>query len=126
MSRILSGRGHYLLLGACLAMAASLRFFDLERANVWADESVSYRIAASDGPSALLDSLVALDASRAPLHPLILQGWFWVFGTSLLVGRVLSACFGLATVALVYWLGRQAFNRTTALLACALAALNPL
>jgi hypothetical protein len=115
-----------LALLACLALAASLRFVDLGAANVWEDEAVAYKTARLDGPSALLKNLIATDATRAPLHLLILQGLFRVFGKSLLVGRAFSATCGVAAVAMVYLLARQAFDRKTALLACFLAALNPL
>ena len=118
-------RPDFALLG-CLVLAGGLRFFDLEGASVWGDEAVSYTIASADGPTALLGRLANLDATRAPLHPMLVQAWFLAFGRSLLAGRILSAGFGLAAVAIVYGIGRQTADRKTALLVCLLAALNPL
>ena len=99
--------------------------------STWTGQCLGRRgVRLRDGPAgwtlAVLDDLVVTDATRAPLHPLIVQGLFRIFGKSLLVGRAFSAACGLASVAMVYLLGRQAFDRTTALLACFLAALNPL
>ena len=124
--KFLATHRYGLALLACLAVAASLRFYDLDRAVAWEDESVALKTAMLDGPSALLDNLIATDATRAPFHLLMVQGVFRAFGKSLYVGRMLSAVCGLIGVGLVYLLGRQLFDRTTALIACGLAALNPL
>jgi hypothetical protein len=113
------------LLG-CLTVAASLRFFDLGGAVVWEDEAVSYRTSCIDGRSALLANLMVTDATRAPFHLLAVQSVMAVFGKSLVVARAFSAFCGMGGVILVYVLGRQIYDRRTALLACGLAALNPL
>ncbi len=117
---------HRLALLACLALAAILRFVNLDEAVTWEDEAVAFHTVQSGTSVEIIREMVATDATRAPLHPLLLHGWLGLFGTSLLAGRTLSAVCGLAAVGLVYVLGRQAFDRSTALLACGLAAVNPL
>ncbi len=84
------------------------------------------RLARAESPAALLTLLHEIDATRAPLQPLLLQGWVAVFGPSDLSGRAFSCVCGILTVALVYWVGLQAFDRVTALWATWLCALSPL
>src|SRR5262249_20311360 len=79
----------------------------------------------SPGPSALIKTLIEADATRAPLHPLLLQGWIALFGPSDLSARALSALLGVLTVPLVYRVGREAFDEPTALWGAALAAISP-
>ena len=126
MKRLATLDRHRLALLACLVLAATLRFINLGEAVTWEDEAVAFHTVQMGSSSDIIKEMVATDATRAPLHPLILHGWLSLFGTSLLVGRALSAICGVAAVVAVYFLGRQAFDRTTALLACGLAAVNPL
>jgi uncharacterized membrane protein len=84
------------------------------------------RLASTNSPASLLRLLGEIDATRAPLHPLLLQRWLMLFGTSELAGRSFSAVCGVATILLVYRIGTDAFSRSTGLWASWLAALSPL
>jgi uncharacterized membrane protein len=114
------------LLLAIAVLAAAVDFFDLGRLSLWYDEVVTMRLARAEGPAALLRLLGEIDATRAPLHPLLLQGWLTLFGPSDLAGRAFSAVCGVATILLVYRIGRDAFGTSTGLWASWLAALSPL
>ncbi len=109
-----------------LLVAAGLRGFELGRLSLWFDEVVSMRVARAPGLGPLLTELRASDATRAPLHPIVLKAWLGLFGTSDTAGRALSVGCGLLTVALVARIGRLAFDRPTGLWAAALAAFSPL
>ena len=114
-------------LAAILAVAAGLRASDLGRASLWYDEVVTMTLARADGPTALIESLGRIDATRAPLHPLLLQQWLRVFGASDAAGRSFSVVCGVLTVALIYRLGLRAYGDVpTALWAAALAAVSPM
>ncbi len=84
------------------------------------------RLAQAPGPGALLDRLFEIDATRAPLHPLLLQAWVRLFGTSETSARALSVLCGVVTVALVCWIGCLVFDSQTGLWAAWLAAWSPL
>jgi hypothetical protein len=61
-------------------------------------------------------------------HPLLVQSVValgFSFGVSDLVGRLVAATIGLATICLVYLLGRDLFGRRTGLLAALFIALMP-
>src|SRR5262249_8880184 len=95
---------------AILAVSGGVRFWDLGRLSFWYDEVVTMRLARTEGPLPLLRLLEEIDATRAPLHPLLLQPWLALFGPSEASGRALSAACGVITIALVYRLGREFFG----------------
>ena len=84
---------------AILLVASILRLFQLGQASLWYDEVVTMRLARTGSPAALLELLHAIDATRAPFHPILLQGWLAVFGPSDLSGRAFSCVLGVLTVA---------------------------
>jgi len=111
---------------AILLVASVVRLVQLGQHSLWYDEVVTMRLARTQGPLALLGLLQEIDATRAPLHPLLLQGWIALLGPSDLSGRTFSALCGIVTVVLVYWVGLKAFDRATGLWASWLCALSPL
>jgi hypothetical protein len=118
-------RGAVLLVGIML-VAAVLRLFDLGQSSLWYDEVVTMRLARTEGPAALFRLLGQIDATRAPLHPLLLQGWVALFGPFAYPARVFSVLCGILTTALVYWIGLRAYDATTGLWASWLCAVSPL
>lgn len=109
-----------------IALAAiGLRVWDLNGPSLWYDEIVTMRVARAAGPGAIVSELDAIDGTRAPLHPLVLHGWLWAFGDSDLAGRSFSVLCGLATVAVVYLIGRSAFDHQTGLWSAWLTAVCP-
>jgi mannosyltransferase len=112
-------------LGVILLAALTLRVWDLDFTSLWYDEVITMRVARADNPLALIAQLDQLDGTRAPLHPLLLQAWLRVLGSSDLAGRSFSVVCGLITVWLVYELGRRAFDEETGRWAAWLAAVCP-
>ncbi len=110
---------------AILIVAAGLRLWSLDAASLWYDEVVTMQVARAEGPSAMIERLDRIDGTRAPLHPLVLHGWLRLFGGSDLAGRAFSALCGLATVAVVYVIGRRAYDDRTGLWSAWLTAVCP-
>jgi len=102
--------GHLLLI---LLIAVVLRIRGLDRYSLWYDEVVTMRLARTANPAALIELLSQIDGTRAPLHPLILQCWLRLCGTSELAGRSFSAVCGIITVLVVYRLGKRLFDEAT-------------
>ena len=113
-------------LALILILATGLRAYRLGTPSLWYDEVVSMRLARSDGPADLVRLLDRIDATRAPLHPLALQGWLRAIGPSDLAGRAFSALCGVATVASIFSIGRSLDGDRTGLRAAGLAAISPL
>jgi mannosyltransferase len=115
-----------ILLVAILLVASVIRLFHLGQSSLWYDEVVTMQLARTESPAALFRLLGQIDATRAPLHPLLLQGWVAVFGPSDASGRAFSVLCGIITIGLVYWIGLRAFDVTTGLWASWLCAISPL
>src|SRR5690349_176407 len=110
-----------------LAVATGLRAYGVGRLSFWYDEVVTVRLARAANPGALVRLLGEIDATRAPLHPLLLQGWVKVYGPSEASARGFSVVCGVLTVALVGRIGRRAYDDPrTGLFAAWLAAISPL
>src|SRR5262249_3916317 len=85
----------FLLLVAILLVAALLRLYHLGRDSLWYDEVVTMRLARTESPAALVRLLGQIDATRAPLHPLLLQGWVALFGPFDYTARLFSGLCGI-------------------------------
>ncbi len=64
-------------------------------------------------------------ACRPPLYPIVLGGLYRITGPDPDAGRVFQIVLGVLIVFLVYLLAARIFSRKVALLAAALAAINP-
>ena len=112
---------------ALIGLVATLvRLFELGRSSFWYDEVVTMRLALAENATQLFDRLSRIDATRAPLHPILLQMWIRVFGSSEAAARSLSVLFGIGTIVLIYEIGRVGFDAATGLWAAWLASLSPL
>ncbi len=107
-------------------VAAALRMAYLDRPSLFYDEVIVMQLATQPGPAALLRRLPDLDATRAPLHPLLLQGWLALWGPSPFAGRAFSVLCGVLTVLVVERIGRKAFDPPTGLWAALLCAISPM
>jgi len=112
-------------LAVIIVVAAVLRLWDLDGTSLWYDEVITMRVARAESLAALFARLDQLDGTRAPLHPLVLHPWLLLFGASEYSGRSFSALCGILTVAAVYVLGRQAFDRASGQWAAWLTAVCP-
>ena len=107
---------------ALILLAAGLRFYRIDAQSLWYDEGNSARIAER---SVRLIIEGAAGDIHPPLYYLLLKLWRTMFGSSELALRGLSAVCGIATVAFTYLMGREWFNRRTALFAALMVALSP-
>jgi mannosyltransferase len=113
-------------IGLLIVLVATLvRLFQLGRLSFWHDEADAMRLARTENPTQLFDLLFQIDATRAPLHPLVLQLWTRVFGSSEAAARSFSVLCGILTIVLIYEIGRVGVDAATGLWAAWLAALSP-
>ncbi len=117
---------HRLALLATIALAAILRLAWLGQESLWFDEIVTMRLARSAGAGAMFQLLEQIDATRAPLHPLLLQRWIVLFGPSDYAGRGFSVLCGVATVAIIFGIGKTVYDTRSGLWAAWLCAWSPL
>jgi mannosyltransferase len=110
------------LLLTILLLAFALRFYALDAQSLWNDEGTSVALAGRDLAT------IARDAARdihPPLYYWFLAGWSRLTGSSEMAVRSLSALLAVATVALIYALGRRLGGEWMGGTAALLAAINP-
>jgi mannosyltransferase len=109
------------VLGLIVAFAALLRFHALAAKGFWFDEGISIGIARLDWYD--FGRILWRREANMSLYYLLLRGWLY-FGHSEAFIRSLSVIFGLATIPVLYLLGRRLFGPWAGLIAAALLAVN--
>ncbi len=111
-----------------LLLAAILRLLALARP-LWYDEAFAVLFAEKGLGPMLYGTLTPVNGGAADIHPLLyyltLDGWMKLFGESPAAVRALSVVFSVATVGVLYLLGRDLFDRRTGLAAALIVALAP-
>jgi len=115
-------RAPWIALLCVLLIAFALRLFRIAQQSIWYDEGLSLYYARGSLTQVLAD---ASQTEHPPLHPLMLNLWVRVCGDSELAVRMLSVCWGMVAIALVYRLG-QRFLPGIAAPATLLLAVSPL
>jgi mannosyltransferase len=104
-----------------ILLAFGLRFYGIDRQDIWGDEAFSIWLSSQP-----LSQVVAGGAdTHPPLYPFLLYLWLGMAGSSPLAVRSLSAFIGTLSVPIVYVLGSRVFRRTTGVLAALLTAVSP-
>ncbi len=101
-------------------LAAALRFFALGKESLWFDEAYSWQIASQS-----LHTALTAEVNNPPLYYVLLHYWISIFGTSEIALRSLSACFGVATTVVLYFLAVKLFERRVAFWPTLLFVLSP-
>lgn len=114
-ARLDPGKGSAASVLAVLAIALTLRIYQLGTESLWIDEGYSIRDASAD---------LGLYEAR-PLYFKLLH-WWMQFGTSEAWLRMPSVVFGVLTVLMVYLIGRRLFGHTPGLVAALITAVSPL
>jgi uncharacterized membrane protein len=109
-------------LSVVLLAALGLRLFHLHDRVLWFDEANSLLIARAS-PSQIADAV--RDDTHSPFYYVLLHYWQFVANGEARA-RLLSVLAGVATVAVVYWLGRVLVGRGAGLLAATFLAVSPL
>ncbi|HLD86803.1 MAG TPA: glycosyltransferase family 39 protein [Candidatus Nanoarchaeia archaeon] len=109
------------LLLAILLCAALLRLHHIGESGYNEDESFSIQLA-SQKPGAILSNIE--DEPHPPLYYLLLHYWMGMFGISPTSTRSLSVFFGVASIFLMYWMGRLLFDEETGIIAALVLALS--
>jgi len=114
------------IFAAILAVAAIVYSFHLGAASLGASEAYSAWGAAKPGIGAIVRTPILYDPGKQVLYLVVLHGYTQVFGLSEIALRSMSVIFSLAALMLIFALGREMFDESTALAAAAMWAFNPL
>jgi uncharacterized membrane protein len=106
-----------------IALGACLRVYRIGAQPLWVDEAWSLRFA-QRSLTQLWSWSSLVDPGNPPLYYSLLHGWL-VLGDSEAILRLLSAVFGVSTIALVYALGRTIRDHRLGLVGALLFAISP-
>jgi len=113
-------------LAALVVLAAALRFSTLGLQSFWYDEAFTPVHVLHSSLGATLRSVVHTE-NTPPLWYALIWVWSRIFGAGAIALRLPSALFGVATVPVVWAIGRELTGRrATAIAAAAFVAVNPL
>ena len=122
--RTLSPPTAWIGLAVALLVALVIRLATIGAQSAWLDEGYSLAVAHHD--AGLILSFTAHSDIHPPLYYLALHAWLTVTGYGLEQARLLSALCGVASVAAIYALAAELFDRPTAAWAALLLAVSPL
>jgi 4-amino-4-deoxy-L-arabinose transferase-like glycosyltransferase len=105
---------------ASLVLGVALRVYDLGGESFWGDE-LAMALATGRGWDAVREELLR---GRAPVFPVLGHLWLQAFGTSEAAARSLSALAGIASLPLLFAVGRRLVDAPTAVLAVLLMAVS--
>lgn len=108
-----------------LLLAAAMRFYPLTLHSLWWDELLCMYIANPANAAGEINSICkTLYHTAPPSYYVVLNLWMKVFGYSDAAARSLVALFGVAGTGAMYWAGKELYNKTTALFAALITAIN--
>lgn len=113
-------RSTWLALAALTALGAGLRLYGLEVQSLWNDELGAYKDAISPSLQTIFEQ--GISREHLPAYFLLLRVWVWAIGDSEALIRMPSALCGIATIPLMFALGRRWFGPLEGLIAAAITA----
>ena len=116
-------------LALVLLLALALRVVNLGERSLWYDEAFAVLFAEQGLDAMLYGTLEPVAGGASDIHPLLyystLNIWMNLFGQSAFVVRLWSVILGVATVGMVYVLGRDLFDDRLGLAAAFITAVAP-
>ena len=114
-------RNIIILLVIIILIGGFLRFYHIEKRALWHDEVVSLNFASKNFKSMIAS--VAQDR-HAPLYYLIHFVWIQIFGNGELQLRFPSAVFGILSILIIFYIGKELFNYKIGLISSFLLSIN--
>jgi uncharacterized membrane protein len=105
-------------------LGALLRFYGLDREGIWYDEAVSVSVSKLSFEDIIKWVFDNNAETNPPFYYMVLSLWVPAFGDSEAVARIPSAVFGSLSLLAIYAVGRQLFDKKTALVAALILALS--
>jgi mannosyltransferase len=101
-------------------LAAALRFYQLGTESYWLDEVYTV-----DMSQRSADQLIAVrELNWPPAYYLLIHLWMRLFGNTEVATRSLSALAGIASIAIIYAVGRELFGKSVGLIGALLMTMS--
>jgi 4-amino-4-deoxy-L-arabinose transferase-like glycosyltransferase len=98
-----------------MVIGGLLRFANLSRAEMSADEGASWAAARAPSLIQVIELQPTLNPGKFAVHELALHGWIKLFGDQLAAMRALSAFAGTLAIAVVFFMARELFGTDQAI-----------
>ncbi|NBL65782.1 hypothetical protein GV828_11280 [Flavobacterium sp. NST-5] len=109
---------------AVLLIAAFLRFFSIGLQEPWLDELSTLQVSDPELSFSQTHELILTREGFPHLYFLSLKFLSSLFGHSIIVARIFSAVFGVASVLTIYLFAKELLNKTTGQIAAVLMTVN--
>lgn len=116
------GKLHKLLFCLIIAFGATLRFYRLDSESYWFDEIFTAYLVRDSAQNVLVQILTYGFLARDATYFFLANFWVQIFGTTETATRSLSVIFGIASIGLMYVLGRELFGTRIGLASALLMA----
>ncbi len=107
-----------------LLVGLILRLINLNQ-SLWLDEAINAVFVRSLDLKSLIFNY-SLSDFHPPLYHILMKGWVVLFGSSEIALRMPSVILGVASIYIIYKIGKKLFDEKTALIAATLLATAPL
>lgn len=124
MNKLISSIKNNKWLVSILVIASILRLYNIDFQSLWMDEVYTLNVASPKHSFSTIISEVNLRESFPYLYFFIMNIMFSLFGDTSIVARIPSAIFGIATVWMMYKLGKEAYSKNVGLIAALLFTFN--
>ncbi|MGB7158330.1 MAG: glycosyltransferase family 39 protein [Tepidisphaeraceae bacterium] len=109
-------------MGVILLLALAVRWWGIGSQSLWHDEVLTTKSATA--PLGQLFAAVERNENKPPLYFFVMNLWVGVAGLGDVALRLPSAIFGVASVGVIFLLGRELFDERVGLVAALLLALS--
>jgi len=109
-----------------LVLGAGIRLYGISNESAWMDELASYKHLNESSLRDFLHAERGSDPAMVPTYFVLAYTWSRLFGTSLVTMRLLSVCFSVGAMILLYRLARDIYGRTAAALTLFCMAMSPI
>ncbi|MDX2160216.1 MAG: glycosyltransferase family 39 protein [bacterium] len=112
-----------------LVLAVALRLIQLGERAFWYDEAFTALFTGRGIEPLLQGTITPVNGTAADIHPLLyyasVEGWRVLFGSSVFALRLWSVLLGIATIGVMFLIGRDLFDTRTGLLTALITAIAP-
>lgn len=115
-------KANYILVGIIL-LSFILRIYKLDFQSPWGDEIFTLVFSHSDKSFGEVFEVLKGDV-HPPLYYYLIHFFLEIFGDSIYVARFVSLLFGVSGIVVLYYLGKEIFNKNVALIAVGLLSIN--
>ena len=112
-----------IILALIVLLGFGLRFYDLDKENLWFDEGYTILSINQDNIGGVIDQ-AEITETKPSVYFIILHLWSEIFGLSMFALRFFSLLCGVISIILLYLLAKELFDKKVAILSALLISIS--